>query len=104
MGLPTDVATESKPPRALRNALLSATVQQAIAFVVTSAMLDGGATLLRCMYAFVAYWVGFAILMIRRRKRLEEMDLKFVQYGYLALCVFSILISPLIWHLRGVAV
>ncbi len=104
MELPTDIATESKKPRSLRNALLSAGAQQVIIIGVTSVILDGGVTLLKCIYALVAYWVGFSILMIRRRKKLAKMDLKFVQYGYIALCVFSIISAPLIWHLRGVNV
>jgi hypothetical protein len=104
MALPTDIATESKKPRSLRNALLAAGVQQVIIFGVASIMLDGGVTLLKCIYAFVAYWVGLAILMIRRRRKLAKTDLEFVQYGYVALCVISILIAPLIWQLRGVRV
>jgi hypothetical protein len=52
----------------------------------------------------VAYWAGLAILMIRRRRKLAKMDLEFVQYGYVALCVLSIFIAPIVWQLRGVRV
>ena len=101
MELPVDTATDSKKPRSLKNALLSAGAQHVIIIVVTSVMLDGGLMLLKCIYAFVAYWVGFAILIIRRRKRLAKTDLHFVEYGSFALCVFSIFFAPLVWHLRG---
>jgi hypothetical protein len=104
MELPTDIATESKSPGSLRNALLAAGAQQVIILGISSIMLDGGVTLLKCIYAFVAYWAGLAILMIRRRRKLAKMDLEFVQYGYVALCVLSIFIAPIVWQLRGVRV
>jgi len=103
MELPADTETDSKKPHSLTKALLIAGAQHVIIIVVTSVILDGGVTLLKCIYAFVAYWVGFVMLIIRRRKKLVESDLQFVEYGCFALCVFSIFFAPLIWHLRGVS-
>ena len=103
MKLPTDIVTESQKPRALSRALLCAGAQQVIFFCLIATALcdDGGALGLKWFYAFVAYWVGFTIVIIRRRKRLTKIDLEFVRYGYLALLVVSFVIAPFIWQLRG---
>ncbi len=100
----TDSATESEEPRSPKKALVVACAQQIIILGVTSFELDGGIDFLKCLYALVAYWVGFAILMIRRRTELTKFDIHFVAYGYLALSVLSMVAAPLVWHLRGVNV
>jgi hypothetical protein len=98
------MAKELQKPRSLGKAFLSAGAQQVIIIWVTLAFLDGGIIFLKCAYAFVAYWVGVAILMIRRQTSLAKTDLDFVEYGYFALCFVSIFIAPLVWRLRGVNV
>ncbi len=100
----TDTPKEPNKPDSLRNALVSAVAQQVIVGLVASVMLDGGFTLLKCLYALVAFWAGFAVLLVRRRKRLEKRDFTFIRYGYLALCACSFFLAPLVWALRGVRV
>jgi hypothetical protein len=94
--------SEPNKPDSVRNALVSAVAQQIIICLVAMVMLDGGVTLLKCIYALVAFWVGFAILLVRRRRRLEKRDFAFIRYGYLALCACSFFLAPLVWALRGV--
>jgi hypothetical protein len=96
------MATETQKPGSLRSAVLFAGLQQLIIIGLASVMLDGGVMLLKFLYAFVAYWVGFSILMIQRRKAHSKVDIQVVQYGYLLLCVISFVAAPVVWHLRGV--
>jgi hypothetical protein len=74
MDSPTNIATKSKKLPSLKQALLSAVAQQVIFIGITGVIMDGGVTQLKCLYAFVAYWVGFTILMIRRRTRFVKTD------------------------------
>ena len=93
---------DSNQPDSLRNALVSAVAQQVIVSLVAMVMLDGGVTLLKCIYALVAFWVGFAIMLTRRRRRLVKRDFAFIRYGFIALCACSFFVAPLVWSLRGV--
>lgn len=91
MQQPASTTPDSNQPDSLRNALVSAVAQQVIVGLVAMVMLDGGVTLLKCIYALVAFWVG-----------LVKRDFAFIRYGFIALCACSFFIAPLVWSLRSV--
>jgi hypothetical protein len=82
--------------------LLFPLVQQLVVLGMASLILDGGMILQVFSYAAVAYWVCVAVIMIRRRRQLTPIDKIVIRIGFLAACAISVVLTGLIWHLRGV--
>ncbi len=83
-------------------AIGSAGAQQLIILLLAGAILDGGVFLQLCIFAAVAFWIGVAVIWLRRRTTPTKLDLLVIEAGYLGLCVISFFLSYWIWSRRGV--
>lgn len=75
---------------------------QAIILVLSSAVLDFGETRRFCGITLVAFWVGTALIVRRRRFSPTPVDLNYIRGGYLALLLVAIPVITSVWRLRGV--
>lgn len=85
----------------LSGSVVFSLIQQAILLAMGGMMLDGGQIFQVIGYAVVAYWAGFVIIMLRRRRSLTGADKILIRWGFLMLWVASGFITGLIWKLRG---
>jgi hypothetical protein len=76
-------------------------VQQGILLTLGAGILDGGQVFQVLAYAALAYWGGFALIMLRRRHHLTFADRILIRWGYMVLWIMSAVITGFIWHLRG---
>ena len=84
-----------------RSAIWTAVKIQLVVTVICGFVTDQ--TLARLFgVALVAFWVAAAVLILRRPQSPSAFDLWFVRFGFLAVSVVSVVLTPLIWHLRGV--
>ena len=77
-------------------------VQQLIVLGFASLILDGGTMFQVFSYAAVAHWTCMAIILMRRRNRLTPIDKLVIRVGFLVACAVSVVLTGLIWHLKGV--
>src|SRR5579871_2803388 len=76
-------------------------IQQTILLFMSSIVSDVGELFQIVFYAICAYWIGFFLMMLRRRKSFTSVDLFLIHWGFVILCIVSIILTPLIWNLRG---
>jgi hypothetical protein len=72
-------------------------VQQVLVLMMASMILDGGMMMQLSGCAALAYWVGFSIIMARRRGRLTQTDAILIRWGFLMLYTVSFALTGLIW-------
>ncbi len=75
-------------PCTYREAIRSALVQQVLIIGLTSMVLDGGTLCCVCLYAAIGFWIGVAIIRLRRPIP-TAVDLAVINAGYLPLCLVS---------------
>jgi hypothetical protein len=86
----------------LRSAMLLALAQQAIVLALASATLDGGVAAQMCLFGFAAFWVGVAVIFLRRGTSPTRRDLMVVRSGSLPAVALAVLVTWGVWHWRGV--
>jgi len=82
-------------------AVKSAVIQQGILLVLTAMILDGGVIFQVCLYAAIAFWVGFTMIWIRNRRSPKPLDLLLIEAGYPVLCVVAFFLYSFIWARIG---
>lgn len=86
---------------AYRDAVKVALVLQVLSALGLLAILDGGTLAKAGGAAMVGFWVGAAVVMLRRPKAPSAIDLLYVRWGYLIILVIGIALSPFMGALRG---
>jgi hypothetical protein len=86
---------------AYRQAVKVALALQVGTTLVLLAILDGGTLAKAGGAAMVGFWVGVAVVMLRRPKMPSALDLLYVRWGYLTLLAVAIALSPFMGALRG---
>ncbi len=81
------IAAEPKSP-SIGWAVLLALIQQALVFVFTTALMDGGRHTSICLRAVVAFWI-VVILLRLRRKPPTIFETAFIRIGTIPACVLS---------------
>ena len=76
-------------------------MQQAFLLALAAMLVDCGQAFQGSVYAVIAYWVGFLIIMVRRRNRLTKVDMFLIRWGYIVLWILSPVVVSIIWNLRG---
>lgn len=76
-------------------------VLQAVTTLALAAILDGGTLAKVGGVAMIGFWIGVAIVMLRRPRNPSRIDLLYVRWGYLAMLAAGIACMPLIGALRG---
>lgn len=78
--------------RAIRGALLTS-----VAFgVLCALMLDGGLLRYRCAVALAGFWVGVALIVVRRPLAPSRDDLAFVRWGFLLVFALTIVMADIV--------
>jgi hypothetical protein len=77
-------------------------VQVGIASILSAMALDHGECSHVVAYAALGY-VGGLLLMVPRREALTPLDEFLVRWGFVMLCFISLILSQIIWPLRGYA-
>jgi hypothetical protein len=96
---PTPLA---KKEISLRGSIAVSLVQQAVLLMLGLAILDGGGVFQVLAYAAAAYWVGFAVILVRRYSKLTWMDKVLIRWGYLILAfIISPFVTRVMWNIRG---
>jgi hypothetical protein len=85
-----------------KQALASAWAQQIVLLLLASSILDGGVVQQVCLFGFAAFWVGVAIIRLRRGSMVTKLDLLLIEAGSVPLCVVSFFLAYFIWNLREV--
>ena len=85
----------------LKSALKTGVVLQAVLFVVTACMLDGGQLFSQFLVAMIGYWLGVAFIVARRGMTPSKLDLLFIRYGSLVLLVLAPLVAKIVYRMIG---
>ena len=85
----------------VRDALKLSLIQQAVAFVFSALVLDGGGLFLVIIFALAAFWTGVAMVWSRRGRPISRFDVFLLKWGFFPLCIFSFFLARWIWILRG---
>ena len=85
----------------LMSALKSGVGLQAILFVLTVCMLDGGQLFKQFLVAMIGYWLGVAFIVVRRKMTPTKTDLLFIRYGSVVLLVLAPAVAKLVYRIIG---
>ena len=85
----------------LMSALKSGVGLQAVLFLLTACMLDGGQLFGQFLVAMIGYWIGVAFIVIRRETKTTRFDLFYVRYGSVILLVLAPAIAKLVYSIIG---
>jgi hypothetical protein len=88
--------------RRRHSAFLFPIVQVVIASILSMMVLDYGECSHVVAYAALGY-AGGLVLMSPRRDALTPVDELLIRWGFAMLCVISLILSQVIWPLRGYA-
>jgi hypothetical protein len=90
---------------ALAPALISAAraslLQQGAVLVLAALVLDGGRTFHAALIAAMAYWLGLAVVVVRRPSSPTAVDVFLVKYGFLFVLLIVLTVGPMIWGALG---
>ena len=86
---------------AYRGALGLVATQQILLGILAGMVLDGGALGFLYLYALVAFWAGFFMMLVRRPRNPTRTDVFFIKWGTFMLFLISIVMAPVIWKIRG---
>ncbi len=84
-----------------RSAVKVALLLQVLATLFLLMLLDGGTLAKAGGAAMLGFWVGVAVIMLRRPNAPRAMDLLYVRWGYLPMLAVGIALSPYMGVLRG---
>jgi hypothetical protein len=101
---PTNDATywKQEVPRELRSAIVVGISLQVLLFVLGELFLDHGATSHAVLRIGIAYWVGVAIIVIRRPRNLTRLDVLYIRWGNPLLVLAAVPVAWYYWHYRGI--
>jgi hypothetical protein len=77
-------------------------IQFCIVFFTGSCVLDEGQTHQAAIWCSVTFWIGTAMILIRRRASPTPGDLAYIRLGLLILNVLGIPAFFIVWWLKGV--
>ena len=86
---------------AYREAVKVALVVQVLTTLFLGAILDGGALAKAGGAAMVGFWIGVAVVMVRRPRTPSRLDLLYVRWGYVVMLAVGIALLPFMGALRG---
>jgi len=86
---------------AYREAVKVALVLQVLTTLFFLTILDGGTLAKAGGAAMVGFWIGVAVVMLRRPNTPSALDLLYVRWGYLLMLVVGVALSPYMGALRG---
>ena len=92
---------ESRFSTAYRGTLVIVVSQQILLGLLTGMCLDGGILGMIFLYSLAAFWVGFIMIISRRPRNPTKVDIFLIKWGTFLLFLISLVMSPLMWHLRG---
>jgi hypothetical protein len=81
---------------AYREAVKVALILQVFATILLLLLLDGGVLAKVGGAAMVGFWIGVALVMIRRPRNPHALDLLYVRWGYVAMLLVGIAWMPFI--------
>jgi hypothetical protein len=84
----------------LRNSVMRNILVQAVLYILSGLILDGGFCGQVCLFATVVWACGSFMISIRRPQTPASTDLLFMELGYLALIVVGFVSSPFWGWLR----
>jgi len=93
--------TQARFSPAYRGTLIIVVSQQILLGLLCGLMLDGGMLGSMFLYALVAFWIGFITILARRPKNPTKTDIFAIKWGTFLLFFVSVLMSPVIWKIRG---
>lgn len=70
---------------AYRDAIRISLIQQVPCALLCLLLLDGGRTARICAASMLGYWVGVALVMVRRANDPSRLDLAVIRWGYVPL-------------------
>ena len=86
---------------AYREAVKVALVLQVVGTLALLTVLDGGTLAKTGGAAMIGFWIGAAVVMVRRPRNPTPLDLLYVRWGYLPVLIVGIACVPVIAALRG---
>jgi len=86
---------------AYRQAVKVAIVLQVIATLFLLTILDEGMLAKVGGAAMIGFWIGAAVVMLRRPRNPSSLDLLYVRWGYIAMLIVGIACMPSMGALRG---
>lgn len=94
-----DMFRSAHPASPLNTAVIWAAFQQALAVLISCLLLDGGAFLDVCMLAFIAFWIGVLVIVLRRGATPTKLDLSFIRAGRIPILALTALYA--VWRSNG---
>jgi hypothetical protein len=85
----------------VRDAMKLSLIQQAVAFVFSGLVIDGGGLFLIVAFALAAFWIGALMILSRRGQQISRLDTFLLKWGFFPLCIISFFLARWIWTLRG---
>ena len=84
----------------LRDSLKFSLLQQAVVLLFAAGIMDRGNILKISLGATLACWTVAGSVWIRRRDSPTRVDLVFIRWGFIPLCVLTNLIVHYVWSLK----
>lgn len=88
--------------RELRMHMLAGFFVQFLILILGGLVLDQGETMHTILRVALGYWIGVAIILVRRSQEPSRVDLLFIQWGNLILVVIALPIAFWYWHYRRI--
>jgi hypothetical protein len=88
--------------RELQMHLLAGFFVQSLILILGGLVLDQGETMHTILRVALGYWMGVAIILVRRFQKPSRFDLFFIQWGNLVLVVVALPIASWYWHYRRI--
>ncbi len=85
---------------AYRPAVVTSIIIQLLLSVLFLMILDGGFTARVGGYSMIGFWIGVAIVMLRRPRDPRPSDLAYVRYGYPIIFIVGLLIAVAVLYMR----
>ena len=91
-----------------RRAIFDSLISQVVLGILAMMFLDGGRIAHTTGIAVLAFWIGAAIIILRRPKTSTELDLLLIRFGFLPLLVITFALAEWVWswhwvwRIRGV--
>jgi hypothetical protein len=86
---------------AYREAIKVAVVLQVLLTLVLLTVVDGGRLAKVPACAMAGFWVGAAVVMMRRPRAPRPLDLAYIRWGYIAALAAGVAIGSVLTEVRG---
>ena len=88
--------------QAYSRAIIQAIIFQVLLGMLAGMNLDLGQTKYAYMYCSIPFWIGVAMIMLRRKNLPTKGDIRFIAYGLIPIMLGGIPLFLYVWERKGI--